>query len=162
MDKDNSEEEDLLGEDLVDYGTSLENTGMDVNVITFLVDYTIIDDEPMVNQFDFDPKDMIFTKHKESVNHLKPLYVRGQIDGTHISRILIDRGVSINLILYSLYRKLGKQDNELIRTNMTLSGVGSNSPIEAKGVESIELTIWTKTLIAAFFVAKVEEIIILS
>lgn len=38
---------------------------------------------------------------------------------------------------------------------MTLSGVGSDSPIEAKDVTSIELTIGTKTL-DAFFVVEVE------
>jgi hypothetical protein len=57
---------------------------------------------------------------------------------------------------YSLYRKLGKQDDELVKTNMTLSGVGTNSLIKAKGVTSVELTIGTKTLVAAFFVANVE------
>jgi hypothetical protein len=39
---------------------------------------------------------------------------------------------------------------------MTLSGVGSNNPIEGKGVTSIYLTIQTKTLAAAFFAAEVE------
>ena len=58
--------------------------------------------------------------------------------------------------LASIYRKLGKHDNELIRTNITLSNVGSNSSIEAKGVMSIELTIGTKILAAAFFVIEVE------
>jgi hypothetical protein len=49
---------------------------MYVNVITFSADYTIIiNDEPVVSQFDFGPKCMIFTKPKESINHLKPLYV---------------------------------------------------------------------------------------
>jgi hypothetical protein len=57
---------------------------------------------------------------------------------------------------YSLYQKLGKQDNELMRTNMMLSGVGSNSPIEAKCVMSVKLTIRTNGLVAAFFVVKVE------
>jgi hypothetical protein len=57
---------------------------------------------------------------------------------------------------YSLYRKLGKQDDELVKTNMTLSGVGTDSSIKAKGVTSVELTIRTKTLAAAFFVADVE------
>jgi hypothetical protein len=57
---------------------------------------------------------------------------------------------------YSLYRKLGKQDDELIKTNMTLSNVGTDSSIKAKGVTSVELTIGTKTLAAAFFVANVE------
>jgi hypothetical protein len=39
---------------------------------------------------------------------------------------------------------------------MALSGVGTDSSIKAKGVTSVELTIGTKTLAAAFFVANVE------
>jgi hypothetical protein len=39
---------------------------------------------------------------------------------------------------------------------MTLSGVGTDSSIKAKGVMSVELTIGTKTLAAAFFDADVE------
>jgi hypothetical protein len=51
------EEDNLLGEDLVDYEASLERPGMDVNVITFSADCTIVgDDEPVVAQFDFGPK----------------------------------------------------------------------------------------------------------
>jgi hypothetical protein len=43
------EEDDLLGEDLVDYEASPEHPGMDVNDITFSVDCTIVgDDEPIV------------------------------------------------------------------------------------------------------------------
>jgi hypothetical protein len=42
MDEDNIEEDDLLGEDLVNYGASLEHTCMDVNVIAFSVDYVKI------------------------------------------------------------------------------------------------------------------------
>jgi hypothetical protein len=57
---------------------------------------------------------------------------------------------------YSLYRKLGKHDDELVKTNMTLSGIETNSSIKAKGVMSVELTIGTKTLATVFFVANVE------
>jgi hypothetical protein len=39
---------------------------------------------------------------------------------------------------------------------MTLSDVGTDSSIKAKGVTSVELTIGTKTLAATFFVANVE------
>jgi hypothetical protein len=39
---------------------------------------------------------------------------------------------------------------------MTLRGVGADSSIEAKGVMFVELTIRTKTLATAFFVANVE------
>jgi hypothetical protein len=62
----------------------------------------------------------------------------------------------MNLMPYSLYRKLGKKHNELIRTDMTLSDIGSDSLIEAKGVTPIELTIETKTLTTAFFIAEVD------
>lgn len=70
--------------------------------------------------------------------------------------MLIDGGAAVNLMPYSLYWKLGKPDDELILTNMTLNGVGINSPIEGKGVTSIELTIRTKSMTVAFFVAEVE------
>jgi hypothetical protein len=138
------EEDDLLGEDLVDYEVSPERPGMDVNVITFSADCTIVgDDEPVVAQFDFGLKEATFTKPKESVNHLKPLFVRGHIDGIPIGKMLVDGGAAVNLIPYSLYRKLGKQDDELVKTNMTLSGVGTDSSIKARGVTSVELTIGT-------------------
>jgi hypothetical protein len=153
------EEDDLLGEDLVDYEASPERPGMDVNVITFFADCTIVgDDEHVIAQFDFGPKEAAFTKPKESVNHLKPLFVRGHIDGIPIAKMLVDGGGggAINIMTYSLYRKLGKQDDELVKTNITLSGVGTDSSIKARGVTSIELTIGTKTLAAAFFIAVVE------
>ena len=151
------EGDDLLEEDLVDYGATPKHSGMDVNVIMFSVDCTIIgDDETVVSQFNFGPKEAAFTKPKESVNHLKPLFVRGHIDGIPIAKMLVDGETVINLMPYSLYRKLGKQDDELVKTNMTLSGVGTDSSIKVKGVTSVELTIGTKTLASAFFVADVE------
>jgi hypothetical protein len=142
------EEDDLLGDDLVDYEASPEHTCMDINVVTFSADCTIIgDDEPVVAQFDFGPKEAAFTKPKESVNHLKPLFMRDHIDGIPIAKMLVDKVTTVNLMPYSLYRKLGKQDDELVKTNMTLSGVGTDSSIKAKGVTSVELTIGTKTLV---------------
>jgi hypothetical protein len=107
-------------------------------------------------QFDFGPKEVVFTKPKESVNHLKSFFVRGHIDGTPISRLLIDGGTTVILMPYSLYQKLGTLDNELIRINMTLSSVGSVSPVETKGVTFIELNIGTKTVATTFCVAIVE------
>jgi hypothetical protein len=109
MDEENIEDDDLLGEDLVEYGASPKHSGMDVNVITFSTDYTTIgDDEPVVAQFDFGPKELVFTKPKESVNHLKPLFVHGHIDGIPIARMLVDGGAAMHLLPYSLYNKLGK------------------------------------------------------
>jgi hypothetical protein len=50
------------------------------------------DGEPIVAQFDFGPKEVVFTKPKESVNHLKLLFVRSHIDGIPIAKILVDGG----------------------------------------------------------------------
>jgi hypothetical protein len=65
MEEDNIEVDDL-GENLVDYGASLEHPGMDVNVIMFPVDCTIVgDDKLVIAQFDFGAKEAAFTKPKE-------------------------------------------------------------------------------------------------
>jgi hypothetical protein len=101
------EEDELLGEDLVDYEASLGHLDMDVNVITFSADCTIIgDDEPVIAQFDFGPKGVAFIKPKESVNHLKPLFMRGHIDGILIAKMLVDGGS--HKCNAAFYRKLGK------------------------------------------------------
>ena len=57
---------------------------------------------------------------------------------------------------YSLYKKLAGADEELIKTNMMVSGVGGGDPIGAKGVASMELTVGSKTLATAFFVSEVQ------
>jgi hypothetical protein len=77
--------------------------------------------------------------------------MRRHIDGVPIAKMLVDGGATVNLISYSLYIKLEKQDDELVNTNMTLSGVGSESSIKAKGVTSIESTIWTKIIVVPFW-----------
>jgi hypothetical protein len=93
------EEDDLLGEDLVDYEASPKHPGMDANVITFFVDCTIIgNDKPVVAQFDFGPKEAAFTKPKKSINHLKSLFVRSHIDGISIAKMLVDGGRKSNAL----------------------------------------------------------------
>jgi hypothetical protein len=57
---------------------------------------------------------------------------------------------------YSLFKKLGGSDEELIKTNMTVSRVGGGKPMGAKGVISMELTIGSKTLATAFFVVETQ------
>ena len=99
----------------------------------------------------------MFQKPSEEDNHLKALYMRGHINGKPVTRMLIDGGAIVNLMPYSLYKKLGGQDEDLIKTNMTVSGVGGSEPLNAKGVASMELTIGSKTLATAFFVAEVQD-----
>ena len=54
------------------------------------------------------------------------------------------------------HKKLGGKDEELVKTNMTVSGVGGGDPIGAKGVASMELTVGSKMLATAFFVSEVQ------
>ena len=70
--------------------------------------------------------------------------------------MLVDGGAIVNLMPYSLYKKLGGTDEELIKTNMTVSDVGGGDPIGAKGVASMESTMVSKTLATAFFVSEVQ------
>jgi NurA-like 5'-3' nuclease len=61
---------------------------------------------------------------EESSQHLKLLYVRSSIDNKPISRMLIDGGVAINLMSYSVFRKLGREDDKLVKTNLMLNNGG--------------------------------------
>jgi hypothetical protein len=53
------------------------------------------------------PKEAVFKKPKESSQHMKPLYIRGHIDGRPIYRMLIDDDATVNLMPYSVFKKLG-------------------------------------------------------
>jgi hypothetical protein len=69
--------------------------------------------------------------------------------------MLIDAGAAVNLMSYSVFKKLGREDDELVKTNLTLNDVGGN-PMEARGVISMELTVGSKSLATAFFVIEVQ------
>jgi hypothetical protein len=70
--------------------------------------------------------------------------------------MLIDGGSIINLFPYSLFKKMGKSDEKLIKTNITVNGVGASKSIEPKGVASVELTAVSKTMATTFFVIEVQ------
>ena len=101
------------------------------------------------------PRDAVFQKPSEKDNRLKALYMRGHINGKPFTRMLVDGGAIVNLMPYSLYKKLGDQDEELIKTNTRISGIGGSEPIGAKGVASMEVIIESKTLAIDFFISEV-------
>ena len=57
---------------------------------------------------------------------------------------------------YSVFKKLHLEDADLMKTNMVLNGFEGREEIEAKGMISLELTVGSKTLATAFFVADVQ------
>jgi hypothetical protein len=70
-------------------------------------------------------KEAVFEKPEESSQHLKPLYIQGHIDGKLMSEMLIDGGIVVNLMPYSIFKKLGREDDELVKTILMLNGVGA-------------------------------------
>jgi hypothetical protein len=39
--------------------------------------------------------------------------------------MLVDGGAAVNMVSYSLFKRLSKNDNELMKNNLTLNGVGA-------------------------------------
>jgi hypothetical protein len=105
-----------------------------------------------IAQLTLDPMMAVFEKPADDERqHLKALFVKGRVDGQPMSKILIDGGAAINIMPYVMYRKLGKRDQDLTKTDMMLKDFEGNvSP--AKGAMCVELTIGSKTLSTTFFV----------
>jgi hypothetical protein len=61
----------------------------------------------------------------------------------------------VNVMPYATFKKLGKTDAELIKMNMTLTGIEGDGPIGPKGITLMERTMGTKTIPTAFFITEV-------
>jgi hypothetical protein len=120
-------------EEMVDFEPTPNKEGMDINMVYYLpAEYRAVDEEGEVAQLDFGPKNAMFEKPKEPVKHLKPLYIKGHINGSPVARMLVDGGAVINLMPYSVFKKLGLRDEDLKKTNMVLNGFEGKEPTEAK------------------------------
>jgi hypothetical protein len=122
---------------------------MDINMV-FMPSAKFRGVEEEVTQMCLGPKESIFKKPEESSQHLKPLYIGGHVDGRPISRMLIDGGTAVNLMSYSVFKKLGQEDDELIKTNLKLNSMGGN-PMDIRDIVSMELTVGSKSLTTVFF-----------
>jgi hypothetical protein len=99
-------------------------TSMDINMV-FTLPAEFRGDEEEVTEMCLSPKEVMFEKPEESSQQLKPLYVRGHIDGKPISRMFIDGGTAIYLMSYFISKKLERKDDELVKTNLMLNGMGA-------------------------------------
>jgi hypothetical protein len=79
--------------------------GVDINMIfTLPIEFRGVKEE--IAQLCLGPMEAMFEKPEESSQHLKPLYIRGHIDGRPISIMLVDGGAAVNLMRYSMFRSL--------------------------------------------------------
>jgi hypothetical protein len=147
--------EEDTDDDLLDYEPSPACDGMEINVIYLSsTNYSLLEEEE-VSHLALGPQDAIFKKLTELGDHLKPLYIHGHLDGTPVACMLVDGGAAVNVMPYSTFKKLRKTDAELIKMNMTLTGIRGDGPIGPKGVALMELTVGSKTIPTAFFVMEV-------
>lgn len=45
--------------------------------------------------------------------HLKPLFIRAKVDGVSMNKVFVDGGEDVNLMPYTLFKKMGKCDDDL-------------------------------------------------
>jgi hypothetical protein len=119
-----------------------------------LVDSDMSDEELGMTQLTLEPRHAIFEKPEdEKRQHLKALFLKGFVNGKPITRILVDGGAAVNLMPYTMLRKIGKSDEDLTQTDkMLVDFEGNVSP--AQGAICVELTLSSKTLPTTFFVIK--------
>jgi hypothetical protein len=109
-------------------------------------------EEPSVAQLDLGPRPVIFEKPQaKNYKHLKALYLKGYINGQPVNKMLVDTGAAVNIMPYSVLRRLGRSTGDLIKTNVTLSDFNGQTS-EAQGVLSVDLTVGSKTVPTSFFV----------
>jgi hypothetical protein len=109
-------------------------------------------EELSVAQLDLGLRPVIFEKPQaKNYKHLKALYLKGYINGQPVNKMLVDTGAAINIIPYSVLRRLGRSAGDLIKTNITLSDFNGQTS-EAQGVLSVDLTVGNKTVPTSFFI----------
>ena len=77
--------------------------------------------------------------------------MKGLVDGKPMNKMLVDGGASVNHMLYTTFRKLGKGLGDLMETDMMLKDFGGNTS-KTRGAINVKLTIGSKALLTTFFV----------
>jgi len=94
-----------------------------------------MDFSDQIAQLALDPMTVVFEKPSDNERqHLKALFVKGRVDGQPMTKILVDGGAAINIMPYAVFRKLGKGDQDLTKTDMMRSNMcrveGNVSPVK--------------------------------
>jgi hypothetical protein len=64
-------------------------------------------EELPVAQLDLEPRPVIFEKPRaKNYKHLKALYLKGYINGQPVNKMLVDTGAAVNIMSYSVLRRV--------------------------------------------------------
>jgi hypothetical protein len=83
--------------------------------------------------------------------HMRPLYLRGHVNGKPLPKMFVDGGVAVNVMPYTMFRKLGMVPRDLTPTSIVLNDFVAN-PSDTKGCVHVDLMIGSNTLLTTFFV----------
>jgi hypothetical protein len=83
--------------------------------------------------------------------HMRPLYLRGYVNGKPLTKMFVDGGAAVNVMPYTTFRKLGMGPGDLTPTSIILNDFAGN-PSNTKGCIHVDLMIGSKTLLTTFFV----------
>jgi hypothetical protein len=95
-------------------------------------------------------KQVTFDKPAKN-RHMRPLYLRGYVNGKTLTKMSIDGGAAVNVMWYTTFRKLGMGPGDLTPTSIVLNDFAGN-PSDTKGCVHVDLMIGSKTLLMTFFV----------
>ena len=72
--------------------------------------------EEAVAQLNLEPIPATFEKPEdEKHKYLKALFLKGFVDGKHVTKMLVDGRAAVNIMPYAMLRKLGKGSEDLTR-----------------------------------------------
>jgi hypothetical protein len=83
--------------------------------------------------------------------HMRPLYLRGYVNGKPLTKMFVDGGAAVNVMPYTTLRKLGMGPGDLTPTSIVLNDFAGN-PSDTKGCVHVDLMIGSKTLLTTLFV----------
>ncbi|CAL8169240.1 unnamed protein product [Prunus armeniaca] len=81
--------------------------------------------------------------------YLKPLYISAHVEGVPVSNVFIDCGATVNILPYSLMKKLDKSKEDLIPSDVVMSDKSKTI-----GVLPLKITVADQTRVAAFYVVE--------
>ena len=97
-------------------------------------------------------KNAFFERPDQSMkNHLKPLFVRAKVEGMGINKVLVDGGVTVNLMPQFMLKRIGMLDTNIKPHNMVLSNYEGKIG-HTLGVVQVDLTVGSITRPTMFMV----------
>lgn len=85
--------------------------------------------------------------------HLKTIFIRAEVDNLVVNKVFVDGGATVNLMSYSLFKKIRKTYEDLSPHNMVLSNYESKTS-NILGVVQVDISVGSTSKLTLFMVIK--------